>query len=69
MTEKSSDETKCENERLYSKYYINGHPWNFIPKSQKRHLSQCPKCKKKFYYWQYASKHAKEKNHWGDYNV
>lgn len=38
-----------------------------ISKKQKRSLSICPHCKKKFYYWQYASKHAEENRHWGNY--
>jgi hypothetical protein len=40
-----------------------------IPKNQKRHLSICPHCHKKFYYWQYASNHAQEKKHYGDYSI
>lgn len=40
-----------------------------IPKNQKRRLSVCPKCGKRFYYWQYASKHAHENKHWGDYSI
>ena len=38
-----------------------------VPKNQKRKLSVCPKCKTRFYYWQYASRHANEKKHWGMY--
>ncbi len=43
--------------------------WNaeHIPKNQKKKLSVCPVCHKKFYYWQKAAKHAQEKKHWGDY--
>ena len=35
-----------------------------IPKRQKRKLSICPHCKKRFFYWQKASEHAQEWNHW-----
>jgi len=38
-----------------------------ISKNQKRELFICPKCHRKFYYWQYASKHAHQKKHWGFY--
>jgi len=39
-----------------------------IPKSQKRKLSVCPICKKRFYFWQKARKHAQENKHYGDYS-
>lgn len=35
---------------------------------QRRKLSICPHCKRRFYYWQYASKHAHTVGHYGDYN-
>lgn len=38
-----------------------------IPKKQKRKLHICPRCEKRFYYWQYAEKHAAEMRHWGNY--
>ena len=34
---------------------------------QKRKLSICPHCKRRFYYRQYASKHARTAGHYGDY--
>jgi hypothetical protein len=40
-----------------------------IPKNQKRHLSQCPVCNQKFYFWQKASVHALLIGHNGDYTT
>lgn len=40
-----------------------------IYNTQKKKLSICPKCKKRFYYWQDAHKHAEELNHYGDYSI
>ena len=37
-------------------------------RGQKRKLSICPRCGRRFYYWQYAAKHAKYERHWGNYN-
>lgn len=42
--------------------------YRHIPQpGQKRKLLICPKCGKKFYYWQYASYHAETKKHYGSY--
>jgi len=40
-----------------------------IPKNQKRKLSICPRCKARFYYWQYASEHSETFKHHGDYSI
>jgi hypothetical protein len=40
-----------------------------IPKNQKRKLSICPICKKRFYYWQKANIHARREKHWGCYAI